>query len=183
MPKLTLTMLAIGLLGLAVDTRTATAQFPNWKAVPVRPNIDVIPPLGNRLPRSYAAKYNRPSYLTGRLAYTFAPSSQEAMAWQQAHQRGYYANHAPRMETQFYYPKPWEVLREGRRPQTAVAPDSTVRTGPPMPRAYERSRRTDSSGTSGSDAEEPQATEPLAPGQRAIDLAPAIELPALPASQ
>ncbi len=74
------------------------------------PRIDVIPPLGNNLPPSYARRYNRPSYLTGRLHYTIAPATREAMAWHRAAHRGYYANHAPRMVTHYMFPKPWEVV-------------------------------------------------------------------------
>jgi hypothetical protein len=112
------TLLAVLVLGFALTSdHKASAQFPNWKAHPVRPIIDVIPPLGNNLPLSYRARMNRPSYLSGRIAYTIEPSSQEAMAWQRAWERGYYANHAPRMETHYIYPKPWEVLGVGAKPK------------------------------------------------------------------
>jgi len=103
--------------GTFLPLHSALAQFPNWAAKPVRPRVDVIPPLGNNLPLSYAARFNRPSYLTGRMAYSIEPSSQEAMAWQRAVQRGYYANHAPRMETHYMYPKPWEVLGVDAKPK------------------------------------------------------------------
>ncbi len=109
--------LLIALIAVLTSDRTASAQFPNWKAQPVRPRGDVIPPLGNNLPLSYRARMNRPSYLSGRIAYTIEPTSQEAMAWQRAWERGYYADHAPRMETHYIYPKPWEVLGVGAKPK------------------------------------------------------------------
>jgi hypothetical protein len=126
----------VGCVGIVFPMPSTWAQFPNWAAKPVRPRIDVIPPLGNNLPPSYAARFNRPSYLTGRIAYTIEPSSQEAMAWQRAVERGYYANHAPRMETHYMYPKPWEVLgveaktnplKEG---ETADPPPEPIPAGP-----------------------------------------------------
>jgi hypothetical protein len=93
------------------------AQFPNWKAIPVRPRGELIPPLGNHLPLSYRAQMNRPTYLGGRIAYTIEPSSQEAMAWQRAWEKGYYANHTPRMETHYIYPQAWEVLGVEPKPK------------------------------------------------------------------
>lgn len=118
MPKTTLSILALALAVAGLPSSIVQAQFPNWRAVPVRQNLDLIPPLGNHLPPSYAARYNRPSWLTGRIAYTIEPSSQEAMAWQRAQERGYYKTKAPRMETHYLYPKPWEVLAVGARPRT-----------------------------------------------------------------
>lgn len=117
----------LGVIAVMLSGETVSAQFPNWKAIPVRPRIDVIPPLGNHLPYSYRARMNRPTYLGGRIAYTIEPSSQEAMAWQRAWERGYYADHAPRMETHYMFPKPWEVLGVGAKPKRgddaeAVAP-------------------------------------------------------------
>lgn len=109
--------LFVAAIALFATDQAALAQFPNWKAVPVRPRGELIPPLGNHLPPSYRAKMNRPTYLGGRIAYTIEPSSQEAMAWQRAWEKGYYANHAPRMETHFMYPKPWEVLGVEPKPK------------------------------------------------------------------
>lgn len=107
----------LGVIAVVLSGETVSAQFPNWKAIPVRPRIDVIPPLGNHLPYSYRARMNRPTYFGGRIAYTIEPSSQEAMAWQRAWERGYYADHAPRMETHYIFPKPWEVLGVGAKPK------------------------------------------------------------------
>jgi hypothetical protein len=112
-------------LGLVVSMiAPAAAHPPDWNRHPVTPRIDVIPPLGNNLPRSYAARYNRPAYLTGLIMHWIEPTSQEAMAWHRAVHRGYYRDHAPRMETHYCYPKPWEALAIGARTQT---------TGPQIP--------------------------------------------------
>ncbi len=92
----------------------AAAHFPNYANMPVHPRVDVIPPLGNRLP-SYRRTYNRPTYVGGRIAYLIAPSSQEAMSWHRSDHRGYYENHSPRREDLYFYPKPWEVLTVGPR--------------------------------------------------------------------
>lgn len=126
LPLLTGLLLAAAPLLLAPP---AGAHPPNWHAHPVRPRIDVIPPLGNNLPRSYAARYNRPAYITGKLFYLTAPSSREAMSWHRAVHRGYYANHAPRMETQYFYPKPWEVLGASAMSSPAPAGGESVMSG------------------------------------------------------
>ena len=115
--KISRGMILMGVVAVVLSGNTVSAQFPNWKAKPVRPLIDVIPPLGNNLPYSYRARMNRPTYLGGRIAYTIEPTSQEAMAWQRAWERGYYADHAPRMETHYIFPKPWEALGVGAKPK------------------------------------------------------------------
>ncbi|HBJ38966.1 MAG TPA: hypothetical protein DDZ51_30310 [Planctomycetaceae bacterium] len=195
MPKLGLGLLLIAVTGSSICEQTALAQFPNWKAQPVRPRIDVIPPLGNHLPLSYRARLNRPSYLGGRIAYTIEPTSQEAMAWQKAQERGYYANHAPRMETHYLYPKPWEVL--GIAPRPKREDDSKTGFSPPerlplMPLDNETNpaiERLDAPPRTSDAASEPvNAAEALIPratnGSRlqfnppaALELAPAIDLP------
>lgn len=115
--KLSRDTILMGFIALMLSGETASAQFPNWKAKPVRPRIDVIPPLGNNLPYSYRARMNRPTYLGGRISYTIEPTSQEAMAWQRAWERGYYNDHAPRTETRYMFPKPWEVLGVNAKPK------------------------------------------------------------------
>ncbi len=132
----------------------AAAHHPEWQSHPVTPRIDVIPPLGNNLPYSHSARYNRPGYVTGKIAYWIAPSTREAMSWHRAAHLGYYANHAPRMVTHYCFPKPWEVLGIGARTDT-TAP--AVTTGPaPMSQSTET------------------ATPQVPPG---IELVPPAELP------
>lgn len=89
---------------------------------------DPIPPVGNNLPLSYRARYNRPRYIGGKIAYHIAPSSQEAMTWHDSVHRGDYAQHAPWSQPLYIYPKPWEVLPVG--PRTPVPPQ--VLAGPPL---------------------------------------------------
>ncbi len=109
------------LVGFAVS---ASAHHPDRENKPVHPRIDLIGPLGNRLPMSYRRKYNRPTYLGGKIAYWIAPSSQEAMAWHEATHLRAYADHRPRIEKHYFYPKPWEALQIGPRVATGQAASS-----------------------------------------------------------
>ncbi len=99
----------------------ATAHEPDRKNRRIWPRFDLIPPLGVRLPAEHSRLYNRPTNLSGWLAYRIAPSSQEAMAWHNAtHQRAYQDDRG-RLEKHFFYPKPWEGLRVGPRDETAAS--------------------------------------------------------------
>jgi hypothetical protein len=112
--------IVISFLVVTASVCTADAHHPPRADQPVRPRIDVIGPVGNRLPTSYRRRYNRPRYLGGKLAYTFVPTSQEAMAWHAAEHRGDY-RHQPghdkpgRSLPVYFYPKPYEVLPMGTR--------------------------------------------------------------------
>ncbi len=98
-----------------------------WSRFEGSRRIDVIGPIGNRLPEGYRRKYNRPSYIGGKIAAKIAPSSQEAMAFHRSEALGLYDNngikgavagkHCPpqRIEQHYFYPKPWEVLTVGPR--------------------------------------------------------------------
>ena len=97
---------------------TVQAHHPDKAHQQVHPRIDLIPPLGNWLPPSYRRRFNRPTNFGGRIAYHIAPSSLEAMAWHAATHRNAYKDHRPRLEMHYFYPKPWEVLKIGARPQT-----------------------------------------------------------------
>ncbi|WP_164103026.1 hypothetical protein [Candidatus Laterigemmans baculatus] len=112
--------LAAALLLLTLGT-PALAHEPLVKPPPVGYRFEPIPPLGNNLPWSYRARYNRPTYIGGKIAYYIAPSSQEAMSWHENVHRGAYANHAGRIEPLYLYPKPWEALPVG--PRTPVTPE------------------------------------------------------------
>lgn len=95
---------------------SAQGHHPDRETQPVRRRIDVIGPVGNRLPMEYRRRYNRPTDWGGKIAYHIAPTSQEAMRWHQAtHQRQYKCD-APRMVAHYFYPKPWEAIRIGARP-------------------------------------------------------------------
>ncbi|TWU26831.1 hypothetical protein Pla52o_06860 [Novipirellula galeiformis] len=115
--------LAITIACLSVS---ANAHHPDRENQPVHPRIDVIGPLGNRLPESYRRKFNRPTYLGGKVAYHIAPSSQEAMAWHKAEHRGAYANKSCRSVTHYFYPKPWEAMRIGPRVSSDSQDDGIV---------------------------------------------------------
>lgn len=91
------------------------AHHPDRECQPVTPVIDLIPPLGNRLPEEYRRQYNRPTYLGGRIAYKIAPSSQEAMAWHRAEHRGDYDCDRGRVVPTYFYLKPYEAMRIGSR--------------------------------------------------------------------
>ncbi len=107
------------------------AQHPDRRNQPVRQPIDLIGPLGNRLPPSYRRTYNRPTYIGGKIAYWIAPSSQEAMAWQAAYRSGAYREHAPRLERHFFFPKPWEALQVGPRDSSQSGPADSGETPTP----------------------------------------------------
>ncbi len=115
----------------------SAAHFPDTANLPVHPRFDPIPPLGNHMP-SHRERYNRPTYLGGMIAYLISPTSQEAMSWHRSAHRGYYVNHAPRMEDRYYYPKPWEALTVGQRiPATATAGvTDTIERELPSPNRY-----------------------------------------------
>ena len=112
------------LLALGFVVALPLAAFghePNRRHQVVRPRVDVIGPVGNRLPPEHRRVYNRPTYVGGKIAYWIAPSSQEAMAWHRAEHAGLYngkrnGRYCPRMEQHFFYPKPWEAIRIGARP-------------------------------------------------------------------
>jgi hypothetical protein len=93
-----------------------SAHYPDRGSQRVHQRIDVIGPLGNRLPMEYRRRYNRPTNLGGKIAYHIAPTSQEAMRWHQATHRGHYHSGAPRMVDHYFYPKPWEMIPIGPRP-------------------------------------------------------------------
>lgn len=103
---------------------------PRWPSPPVWFKIDPIPPLGNNLPLSHRARFNRPSYVAGKIAYYIAPTSQEAMSWHEHVHRGSYRRHAGYIEDLYLYPKPWEVLTVG--PRTPVG-TGEVPTPDPLP--------------------------------------------------
>jgi len=128
----TRTALALSFLALGMVASTAQAGSPwagpwPWSSLEGSRRVDVIGPIGNRLPPSYRRQYNRPSYLGGKIAAKIEPSSQEAMAFHRADELGLYDNNGikgwmsskncppRRVEQHYFYPKPWEVLTVGPR--------------------------------------------------------------------
>lgn len=123
----------------------AQAQYvANDSEVWVPPQIDVIGPLGNRLPPSYRRQFNRPTYIGGKIARMVEPTSQEAITWQRANDAGLYDNNGikgffsgkkcppQRYQQYFFYPKPWEVLTTG--PRLASRPTGEDAVSSPMDR-------------------------------------------------
>ncbi|TWU65628.1 MULTISPECIES: hypothetical protein [Crateriforma] len=114
---------------VAVMTIPASAHHPNRETTPVIPRVDLLPPLGNCLPEGYRRKYNRPTYIGGKIAYYIAPSSQEAMAWHRAEHRGDYECKRGRVVPQYFYQKPYEALKIGGR-KDVNAPARSEQTSP-----------------------------------------------------
>lgn len=112
-------------LCLLLLSSSAWAHHPDLENQPVHPRFRTPTTLLDYWP-GYRERYNRPSYLGGKIAYWISPTSQEAMSWHRSVHRGYYANHAPRMEDRYYYPKPWEALQVGSRTPVDRSPAATA---------------------------------------------------------
>ncbi len=68
----------------------------------------------------YRRAYNRPRFLAGWIAAQIEPTSQEAMVWHENLLAGRYdEKNLPPLCKTYYYPKPWEVLQTGPRPDFA----------------------------------------------------------------
>jgi hypothetical protein len=130
---------------------TAAGHHPDTRNLPVRQPIDLIGPVGNRLPPGHRRVYNRPTYVGGKIAYWIAPSSQEAMAWHRAVHAGAYRKPKKhlRLQQHYFYAKPWQVLQVGPRrsvlepsaedgfdPQELVE-DASMQVLPPVEQAVE----------------------------------------------
>ncbi|EMI45811.1 MULTISPECIES: hypothetical protein [Pirellulaceae] len=125
--SLLVSLIAVGAVASSADAGSPWGGPWPWSKYEGSRRIDVIGPIGNRLPESYRRQYNRPTYLGGKLAAKIEPSSQEAMAFHRAEELGLYDNngvkgalagkHCPpkRVEQHYFYPKPWEVLAVGPR--------------------------------------------------------------------
>ena len=114
-----------------------------WAAPPERPTLNhTADPRPNILPDwiynhhvPYRLRYNRPTYHGGKIAYHIAPSSQEAMAWEENLERGRYdGHHCPPLYKRYFYPKPWEALNTGPRP-TFVTREGAFQPMPVRPEA------------------------------------------------
>ncbi|WP_145274596.1 hypothetical protein [Planctomycetes bacterium SV_7m_r] len=105
---------------LAIHSDQIQAHTPDKQNQPVHQRYDVISPVGNRLPAGHRRKYNRPSYIGGKIAYWIAPSSQEAMSWHRAVHANAYKDPKKHqyIYQQYFYPKPWQLLPVGPRPIT-----------------------------------------------------------------
>lgn len=81
------------------------------------PRPDILPHPFYYAHTEYRREYNRPRDISGWIANKIAPSSLEAMVWNENVQAGNYdEKHMPPMYKRYCYPKPWEVLNTGPRP-------------------------------------------------------------------
>ncbi len=102
------------------------------------PRPDILPHPFYYAHTEYRRAYNRPRYTSGWIADKISPTSQEAMVWQENVQAGRYAGkHCPPLYKTYYYPKPWEVLQTGARPDYAK-PANQVRPTNDAPGAFSR---------------------------------------------
>ena len=92
------------------------------------PRPDILPrPFYDNL-TEYRAQYNRPRFIAGWLAYEVSRTSQEAMVWKENYCAGNYdQHHMPPIYKTYNYPKPWEALNVGARPDFASAAPKTQR--------------------------------------------------------
>lgn len=82
------------------------------------PRPDILPYWLTSWHTEYRRQYNRPTYIGGKIAHCIEPTSQEAMVWCEANQMGLYnGKNCPPMYKQYYYPKPWELIPMGPRPE------------------------------------------------------------------
>ena len=114
----------IALFVAASAPNLARAHQPDRENLPVRQRIDLIGPIGNRLPPGHRRKFNRPTNWQGWIAYRIAPTSPEAMSWHRAQHAGAYNDpkRRSRIEYHYFYPKPWEAMQIGQRPTATIQP-------------------------------------------------------------
>ncbi len=118
------------------------------------PRPDILPRPFYDNHTDYRAQYNRPRFTTGWLAYKVSRTSQEAMVWQENYCAGNYdQHHMPPVYKRYMYPKPWEALNVGARPDFASAKPALERV--PGPTATEELEED----TSVSKAKAPESSE------------------------
>lgn len=98
-----------------------------------RPDILVHPIYDAYVP--YRKQMNRPRYMTGWISSKIAPTSQEALVWQDNLNAGRYSHKdCPPMYRRYFAPKPWEAMTIGARPDTKdVAPPALLQPAPLQP--------------------------------------------------
>ncbi len=102
------------------------------------PRPDILPHPIYYATTEYRRAYNRPRFSSGWIADKIAPTSQEALVWRENLQEGRYdGKDCPAVYKTYYYPKPWEVLQTGPRPDTTRAQsNNTLRPAAPA-QAYQ----------------------------------------------
>ena len=123
------TWLSLGASFVAIQFQLISATA--HAAPPERPTFNhTADPRPNILPdelynhhEPYRLRYNRPTYHVGKaMYYVLSPTSQEAMVWKENLDECRYEGHnCPPVYKTYYYPKPWEILNTGPRPNFANA--------------------------------------------------------------
>ncbi|MEO8270104.1 MAG: hypothetical protein ABI557_10300 [Aureliella sp.] len=81
------------------------------------PRPDILPHPFTDSHTGYRRAYNRPRFWGGWIADKVSLTSQEAMVWQDSLAAGLYdGKNCPPVYKTYYYPKSWEVLQTGPRP-------------------------------------------------------------------
>ncbi len=122
----TFSLLCVSLCVVLGSFASAAERPTLLKTCDPRPDILPRPFYDNHT--EYRAQYNRPRKVTGWLAYNMSRTSQEAMVWQENYCAGNYdQHHMPPVYKRYNYPKPWEALNVGARPDFADAQPATAR--------------------------------------------------------
>jgi hypothetical protein len=107
-------------MGITSSVQAQTKRSPSWFAGtyldPAIQRPDIFPHYLTQSLPEHRQVYNRPRYITGKIAHVIEPSSQEAMAWETNYCNGNYRNHAGRYMPLYMYPKPWEAINTRARP-------------------------------------------------------------------
>lgn len=95
----------------------SAGERPTFNKDTCDPRPDILPYWLTSWHTDYRREYNRPRYLSGKIAHAVEPTSQEAMVWCEANQMGLYdtCKHPPVYKS-YNTPKPWEILATGPRP-------------------------------------------------------------------
>ncbi|MFM8172140.1 MAG: hypothetical protein ACKN81_01225 [Pirellulaceae bacterium] len=139
---------------------------------PADPRPDLIPHPLYESWVPYRKIYNRPRYLGGYLASKIEPTSQEAMAWRDNVNAGLYGSGCKTRAPLYYFPKPWEALEIGARPNP-YDPESMARY---QQRAADRSGESVAPIAVDRSESEPASPVPNASRQDATDLPPPIQV-------
>lgn len=129
MSKTSLLSSLLGLFVVAANTVHA-AERPTFNhTCDPRPDILVHPFYDAHT--EYRRAYNRPRDIPGWITHKIAPESLEAMVWcENVHAGNYEQRNMPPMCKTYYYPKPWEAMLTGARPDFAkLTQDASPSTG------------------------------------------------------
>ncbi len=105
------------LLSAMLAPNLLAGERPTFNKDTCDPRPDILPYWLTSWHTEYRREYNRPRYLSGKIAHAVEPTCQEAMVWCEANQMGLYdtCKHPPVYKS-YNTPKPWEILATGPRP-------------------------------------------------------------------